>query len=145
MIQPYSTSFSSISAISEIKQPPERGWSTRAAMQRQKRQNGRFTEEHTSECVMTQHAKHALTFITDSVSGVFQWGGGEGVTAGRQALWHVRDKLHPGGGITEDLDHSEREGEKRALAGEAWRSARFCGASGERSFILPCSGECGDH
>lgn len=40
---------------------------------------------------------------------------------------------------------SQREGEKRDIAGEAWRTAHFCGASGERSFILPCSGDCGDH
>lgn len=48
--------------------------------------------------------------------------------------------------ITEEWDQSKRDGGKRDIAGEARRSAHVCGASGEeRSFVLPCSSDCGDH
>lgn len=148
MIRPFSKSFSSISVKSEIKAAArERGWSTRAEIQRQKTQNGWFTEEHTSEFVWWANMQNTLWPRVPHRQRV------QGVSirkkkhciAARQALWHVRDKGLPGGRITGDLDQSKREGEKRDIAGEAWRSAHFCGASGERSFIPPCSSDGGDH
>lgn len=57
----------------------------------------------------------------------------------------LKQSVHPGGSRKNGISQRETGG-KRDIAGEARCSAHVCGASGEeRSFVLPCSGDCGDH
>lgn len=52
-----------------------------------------------------------LGLLTDWVSRVLHCGKNHS-TPGRQALWHIRDKLYPRGRIREDSDQAERKEEK---------------------------------
>lgn len=127
-----------------LKRPSEGGWTTRAAdpeAENAKRVIHRGARKWVSDDP-TCKTGCDLGLLTDWVSRVLHCAKNLS-TPGRQALWHIRDKLYPRGRIREDSDQAERE--RKSLAGEAWRRARSCGASGERSFILPNGGGCGDH
>lgn len=96
-----------------LKQPSEGGWTTRAAdpeAENAKRVIHRGAHKRVSDDPTCKTGSD-LGLLTDWVSRVFHCR--KNISSpGRQALWHIRDKLYPRGRITEGSDQAERKGEK---------------------------------